>query len=159
MERYVRDKWERKLFKEETVTEFLFSSTTDSDLQTQQSENYVQQRHQRQDSTMSTASSLLQQQQLQQIGGDVVMDLHTPSLSSTSSSSLISSPIIQPLAGRMVVPQPPVLDSPTIATMTNPFLVNKTSSFHNPFSNSSFTATTAGKTPCLLEKQGRTRMY
>jgi hypothetical protein len=152
MERYVRDKWERKLFKEESVTEFLSSSTTDSGLKRQQSQNFIQQAqppHQRQNSTCTTMSIT----SLQQVGDSTtsiaITDLYTPSLSSASSSSVISSPTIQPLAGRVVAATSS--GSPTTTTTNNPFLVNKindTSYSSNPFfsssPSSSFT-TTAGK--------------
>lgn len=106
MERYIRDKWEKKLFQEEepvvtaNITELQQIGDSNLSLAT----------------TTSTTTSITEQQ-----------IMHTPSLSSASSGSLSSPSISQQLAGRVS----PSSTNPFVMQSTspyNPFSSSSTSS-------------------------------
>jgi hypothetical protein len=96
MEKYIRDKWEKKLFTEQahfTQEPLSLTSQEEEDLKASSQEDLVP----------------------------------TPTLSSTDSSFIVSSPVVAPLAGRVT------------EHTTNPFATNSptTVKSHNPFANTS----------------------
>lgn len=123
MEKYIRDKWEKKLFQEEQVPVVTTSNTTK-----------ITELQQIGDSNLSLASTATSSTSYSQFEQQIMHT--TPSLSSESSGSLSSPSTFSPLAGRVSPP------STLTSTSTNPFMMQPSTSPYNPFSSSSTSSVT-----------------